>query len=60
MLFLPRKDKSISFMVFFFVFGFQILANAFLAIGVQGSGGGCAASDIYRPSVSFSPTIVMQ
>eukprot|EP00124_Ichthyophonus_hoferi_P000438 Ihof_evm9s16 gene=Ihof_evmTU9s16 len=33
-----RKDRSVNFMIFFFVFGFQILTNIYFTIGVEGTG----------------------
>eukprot|EP00123_Amoebidium_parasiticum_P001153 comp12193_c0_seq1/m.6959 comp12193_c0_seq1/g.6959 ORF comp12193_c0_seq1/g.6959 comp12193_c0_seq1/m.6959 type:complete len:325 (-) comp12193_c0_seq1:208-1182(-) len=33
-----KKDRAVNFMIFFFVFGFQILANLYFALGMQGTG----------------------
>jgi hypothetical protein len=36
-----RNDSAAAFMVFFFVFGFQILANIYFALGFFGTGAWC-------------------
>eukprot|EP00123_Amoebidium_parasiticum_P009060 comp19204_c0_seq1/m.21933 comp19204_c0_seq1/g.21933 ORF comp19204_c0_seq1/g.21933 comp19204_c0_seq1/m.21933 type:complete len:331 (-) comp19204_c0_seq1:108-1100(-) len=33
-----KKDRAVNFMIFFFVFGFQILANFYFTLGFQGTG----------------------
>eukprot|EP00124_Ichthyophonus_hoferi_P005842 Ihof_evm1s987 gene=Ihof_evmTU1s987 len=33
-----RKDRSVNFMIFFFIFGFQILTAIYLCLGIPGTG----------------------
>lgn len=49
-----RNDSAAGFMVFFFVFGFQILANVYFALGFFGTGAWCVVSLLFIVGPTFT------